>query len=62
MIEAKVFPAKPPRDGQWVLEWKTDSMPTPAREFYKTREAALKQAYALTALSKQNELPGVYEK
>ena len=62
MIEANVFSAEPPRDGQWVLSWKTNSMPAPALEFYETREAALIQATALTALGKQNELPVIYDK
>jgi hypothetical protein len=62
MIEANVFLAEPPRDGQWVLSWKTESMPAPFLEFYETREAALVQATALTALGKRNELPVFYDK
>ena len=62
MIEANVFLAEPPREGQWVLSWKTRSMPAPALEYYETREAALIQATALTSLGKLNELPVIYDK
>jgi hypothetical protein len=62
MIEANVYSAEPPREGQWVLSWRTPDMHTPALEYYKTREAALIQAAALTALGAQNELPVIFDK
>jgi len=62
MIEANVFLAEPPREGQWVLSWRTPQMAAPALKYYETREAALIQATALAALGKQNDLPVIYDK
>lgn len=39
-IETTIYPAGPPRRGEWVLRWRTASMPWPKFDYFPTREAA----------------------
>ena len=39
-IETTIYPAGPPRTGEWVLRWRTASMPWPKFDYFPTREAA----------------------
>lgn len=39
-IETTIYPAGPPRRGEWVLRWRTAAMPWPKFDYFPTREAA----------------------
>ncbi len=39
-METTVYRAGPPHVGEWVLRWRTATMPWPAFDYFPTREAA----------------------
>ncbi len=39
-VRASVFPAGPPREGEYVLQWITPNMSEPVNWYFATREEA----------------------
>jgi hypothetical protein len=37
----KIFPAPPPREGEYVVQWQTPYMATPSFAYYETMKAAV---------------------
>jgi len=53
--EVKVYEAGPPREGEYVVQWRTPIMPCSSFLYFDTREAALIEAAALQDPGQQGE-------
>ena len=39
-METKIYQAGPPRQGEWVLQWRSGTMPAPAFWYYSSQDEA----------------------
>ena len=39
-METKIFPAGKPKEGEWVLQWRSGTMPAPAFWYYNSEAEA----------------------
>jgi len=39
-VETKIYPAGEPKKGEWVLQWRSESMPAPAFWYFESKAEA----------------------